>query len=188
MTGDVTVISGPSGVGKGTVVHALAAAYPEVWISISATTRPPRPGEVDGVDYFFVDDAAFDELIATDGLLEWALVHGSARYGTPTAAVIEAVEAGRRVILEIELQGARQVRGRLPGARYVFLAPPDEGTLVDRLRGRGTETEVQVQRRLQTAKDELAAAGEFDHVLINDDLGQAVAELVELLGLRRPLR
>jgi guanylate kinase len=183
VTGDLTVISGPSGVGKGTVVHALASAHPEVWISVSATTRPPRPGEVEGVDYFFVDDAAFDRLIASNGLLEWALVHSSARYGTPSAPVLEAVDAGRRVILEIELQGARQVRERLPGARYVFLAPPDDRTLGHRLRGRGTETEEQVQRRLRTAQDELAAAGEFDHVVVNDDLGQATAELVELLGL-----
>ncbi|MBA3021287.1 guanylate kinase [Propionicimonas sp.] len=183
MTGDLTVISGPSGVGKGTVVHALASEHPEVWISVSATTRPPRPGEEDGVDYFFVSEAEFDELIASDGLLEWALVHGSARYGTPRAAVMAAVAAGRRVILEIELQGARQVRVRLPGARYIFLAPPDDLTLGDRLRGRGTETEEQVQRRLRTAAEELAAAGEFDHVVVNDDLGQAVAELVELLGL-----
>jgi guanylate kinase len=183
VTGDLTVISGPSGVGKGTVVRALAADHPEVWISVSATTRPPRPGEHDGVDYFFVTEAEFDELLASDGLLEWALVHGSARYGTPRAAVMAAVAAGRRVILEIELQGARQVRVRLPGARYIFLAPPDDATLGDRLRGRGTETEEQVQRRLHTAAGELAAAGEFDHVVVNDDLGQAVAELVELLGL-----
>lgn len=183
MTGDVTVISGPSGVGKGTVVRALASAYPQVWVSISATTRPPRPGERDGVDYFFVDDHAFDELISTNGLLEWAQVHGSARYGTPREPVATAMADGRRVILEIELQGARQVRGNLDGARYVFLMPPDDATLQQRLRGRGTETEEQVRRRLQTAAGELAAAGEFDHVVVNDDLGQTVAELVELLGL-----
>ncbi len=183
MTGDVTVISGPSGVGKGTVVRALASAYPQVWVSISATTRPPRVGERDGVDYYFVDDATFDDLIATDGLLEWALVHGSARYGTSSAPVLAAVAEGRRVILEIELEGSRQVRTRLPGARYVFLAPPSPDALLARLQHRGTETEAQVARRLQTAEQELAAAGEFDHVIVNDDLGQAVAELVELLGL-----
>lgn len=183
MTGDVTVISGPSGVGKGTVVRALAGAYPQVWVSVSVTTRPPRPGERDGVDYCFIDDAAFDELIARDGLLEWAEVHGSARYGTPRDPVMAAVADGRCVILEIELQGARQVRTRLDGARYVFLMPPDDATLQQRLRGRGTETEEQVRRRLRTAEAELAAAGEFDHVIVNDDLGQTVAELVELLGL-----
>jgi guanylate kinase len=183
VTGDLTVISGPSGVGKGTVVRALAAAYPQVWVSISATTRPPRVGERDGVDYFFIDDAAFDELIATDGLLEWATVHRSARYGTPSAPVEAAVAAGRRVILEIELQGARQVRQRIPGARYVFLAPPNNEALRDRLAGRGTETAEQMERRMETAVVELAARNEFDHVVVNDDLGQAVAELVELLGL-----
>lgn len=183
MNGDITVISGPSGVGKGTIVRALASEHPEVWVSISATTRPPRPGEVDGRDYFFVSDEAFDELIASDGLLEWAQVHGAARYGTPKAPVLAAVADGRRVILEIELQGSRQVRERLPGARYVFVAPPDAQTLLERLHGRGTETEEQVRRRLETAQTELAAAGEFDHVLVNDELGRAVAELVELLGL-----
>ena len=183
MSGDVTVISGPSGVGKGTIVRALASAHPEVWVSISATTRPARPGEVDGRDYFFVSDATFDELVATDGLLEWAQGHGTARYGTPEAPVLAAVADGRRVILEIELQGSRQVRRRLPGARYVFIAPPDPETLLERLHGRGTETEAQVQRRLETAQVELAAAGEFDHVVVNDELGRAVAELVDLLGL-----
>lgn len=183
MTADVTVISGPSGVGKGTVVRALADAHPQVWVSVSATTRPPRPGERDGVDYHFVSDAEFDRLIATDGLLEWAEVHGSARYGTPSGPVTDALAAGRPVILEIELQGARQIRDRLPGARYVFLTAPDEETLVGRLRDRGTETEEQVRRRLQTAEGELAAAGEFDHIVVNDELGQTVAELVELLGL-----
>lgn len=183
MTGDVTVISGPSGVGKGTVVAALVKEHPEVWVSVSATTRQPRAGEREAIDYFFVTDDEFDRLIASNGLLEWALVHGSARYGTPTQAVQSAVQAGRKVILEIELQGARQVRQTLPGARFVFIAPPDTQTLQQRLRGRGTETEDQVLRRLQTAEGEIAAAAEFDHVIVNDDLGQAVAELVELLGL-----
>lgn len=183
MSGAVTVISGPSGVGKGTVVRALAQGHPQVWVSISATTRPPRPGEVDGRDYYFVSEAEFDDLIATDGLLEWAQVHGSARYGTPAAPVLQAVADGRQVILEIELQGSRQVRTRLPGARYIFISPPDVDTLLTRLRGRGTESEEQVRRRLQTAQVELAAAGEFDHVVVNDDLGATVAELVELLGL-----
>jgi len=164
-------------------VRALASAYPQVWVSISATTRPPRPGEQDGREYYFVSDAEFDELVATDGLLEWAQVHGAARYGTPLAPVLAAVDADRRVLLEIELQGSRQVRRRLPGARYVFIAPPDAETLLARLRGRGTESEEQVRRRLQTAQTELAAAGEFDHVVVNDELAASVAELVELLGL-----
>ncbi|MEZ5129402.1 MAG: guanylate kinase [Micropruina glycogenica] len=183
MSGDVTVISGPTAVGKGTVVQALKARHPEVWVSVSATTRPPRPTEVDGVHYHFVSNADFDVLVATDGLLEWATVHGRDRYGTPSAPVEAAVERGERVILEIDLQGARQVRQRLPGARLVFIAPPNWAELVNRLVGRGTETAEQRERRLRTAQVELAAADEFDHVVVNDDLGRAVDDLVSLLGL-----
>ncbi|GAA0345625.1 guanylate kinase [Micropruina glycogenica] len=183
MSGDVTVISGPTAVGKGTVVQALKARHPEVWVSVSATTRPPRPTEVDGVHYHFVSNADFDELVATDGLLEWATVHGRDRYGTPSAPVEAAVERGERVILEIDLQGARQVRQRLPGARLVFIAPPNWAELVNRLVGRGTETAEQRERRLRTAQVELAAADEFDHLVVNDDLGRAVDDLVSLLGL-----
>jgi guanylate kinase len=183
VSGDVTVISGPTAVGKGTVVQALRAQHPEVWVSVSATTREPRPTEVDGVHYNFVSESEFDALVATDGLLEWAVVHGVARYGTPAAPVRAAVAAGRRVILEIEVQGARQVKQRLPEVRTVFIAPPTWDTLKDRLVGRGTETAEQMARRLRTAETELALAAEFDHVVVNDDLGRAVAELVELLGL-----
>lgn len=183
MSGDVTVISGPTAVGKGTVVQALKARHPEVWVSVSATTRPPRPTEVDGVHYHFVSNADFDVLVATDGLLKWATVHGRDRYGTPSAPVEAAVERGERVILEIDLQGARQVRQRLPGARLVFIAPPNWAELVNRLVGRGTETAEQRERRLRTAQVELAAADEFDHVVVNDDLGRAVDDLVSLLGL-----
>ena len=183
MSGDVTVISGPTAVGKGTVVQALKARHPEVWVSVSATTRPPRPTEIDGVHYHFVSNADFDVLVATDGLLEWATVHGRDRYGTPSAPVEAAVERGERVILEIDLQGARQVRQRLPGARLVFNAPPNWAELVNRLVGRGTETAEQRERRLRTAQVELAAADEFDHVVVNDDLGRAVDDLVSLLGL-----
>ena len=183
MSGDATVISGPTAVGKGTVVQALKARHPEVWVSVSATTRPPRPTEVDGVHYHFVSNADFDVLVATDGLLEWATVHGRDRYGTPSAPVEAAVERGERVILEIDLQGARQVRQRLPGARLVFIAPPNWAELVNRLVGRGTETAEQRERRLRTAQVELAAADEFDHVVVNDDLGRAVDDLVSLLGL-----
>ena len=183
MSGDVTVISGPTAVGKGTVVQALKARHPEVWVSVSATTRPPRPTEVDGVHYHFVSNADFDVLVATDGLLEWATVHGRDRYGTPSAPVEAAVERGERVILEIDLQGARQVRQRLPGARLVFIAPPNWAELVNRLVGRGTEPAEQRERRLRTAQVELAAADEFDHVVVNDDLGRAVDDLVSLLGL-----
>lgn len=183
MTPGITVISGPAGVGKGTVVRLLKEQHPEVWVSVSATTRPPRPGEVDGVHYRFLSDDAFDRLIAEGGLLEWAVVHGRHRYGTPVAPVLEAAAADRPVILEIDLEGARQVRERLPGARFVFIAPPDWDTLVGRLSGRGTETPAQVERRLQTAQVELAAAREFDEVIVNDELGATVAELVSSVGL-----
>lgn len=183
MSGDVTVISGPTAVGKGTVVQALRELHPELWVSVSATTRSPRPGEVEGQHYLFVSDEEFDELIASGGLLEWALVHGTDRYGTPAAPVRAAVAAGRRVILEIEVQGARQVRANLPEVRTVFIAPPSWDVLRERLVGRGTETPEQMARRLRTAEDEIAVAREFDHVVVNDDLGTAVGQLVELLGL-----
>lgn len=183
MRGDVTVISGPTAVGKGTVVSALKSRYPQVWVSVSATTRPPRPGEIDGVHYLFVDDAEFDELVGTDGLLEWAIVHGRHRYGTPAAPLRAAVAAGRHVILEIDLQGARQVRDHLPEARFVFIAPPSWEVLTQRLFDRGTERASERERRLQTARLEMSAQHEFDHVIVNDDLGQAVQDLVDLLGL-----
>lgn len=141
MIGDVTVISGPTAVGKGTVVAELRRRHPQVWVSVSATTRRPRPAEVEGEHYLFLDDAAFDQLIASDGLLEWATVHGSARYGTPAAPVRAAVAAGKHVILEIDLQGARQVFEHLDGVRSVFIAPPDRDALRQRLVGRGTETD-----------------------------------------------
>ena len=183
MRGDITVISGPTAVGKGTVVSALRLRCPQVWVSVSATTRAPRPLERDGVDYLFVSDADFDNLVEHDGLLEWATVHGVHRYGTPAAPVEAAVAAGKHVILEIDLQGARQVRQKLPGVRTVFLEPPSWDVLVDRLVGRGTETEEQRERRLKTAREELAAASEFDYRVVNDDLGCTVDTLVDLLGL-----
>ncbi|OKL54301.1 guanylate kinase [Bowdeniella nasicola] len=179
----VLVLVGPSGVGKGTVVAALRARNPQVWVSISATTRQPRIGEVDGVHYFFVTPEKFSELVDTDGMLEWAWVHQTDRYGTPRRAVEERIATGTPVILEIDLQGARQVRTTMPEAIFVFLAPPNKQELFARLRGRGTESEVQIQRRIQTAEDELAAMDEFDHVVVNDTIDQAVADLEKLLGL-----
>lgn len=179
----LTVVSGPTAVGKGTVVSRLRAENPDVFVSVSATTRSPRPGELDGVHYMFVSDEEFDELIAMGELLEWAVVHGVNRYGTPKAPLLAALATGREAILEIDLQGARQVRRAWPTARFVFLAPPSWEELVRRLVGRSTETEEQRRRRLESAKDEMAAMAEFDHVVVNSEVGQAVKELVGLVGL-----
>ncbi|PCC26617.1 guanylate kinase [Glutamicibacter sp. BW78] len=179
----VTVLAGPTAVGKGTVSTYIRDHYPEVWLSVSATTRDPRPGEQDGVHYFFVGPQAFDELVRAGDMLEWAVVHGRNRYGTIRTKVEEAVAAGRRVLLEIDLQGARQVKESLPEAKFVFLAPPSWEELVRRLIGRGTESEEEQQRRLDTAKLELAAESEFDVTIVNDDIRRAADELVSQMGL-----
>jgi guanylate kinase len=179
----LTVLAGPTAVGKGTVSAAVRRLYPQVWLSVSATTRPPRPGEVDGVHYHFVDDAEFDRMIADGELLEWAVVHRRARYGTPRGPVDQALVEGRAALLEIDLQGARQVRASMPEAHFVFLAPPSWDELQRRLVGRGTETTAQRERRLQTAREELRAAEEFDAVVVNVSVEQAVEDLVGLMGL-----
>jgi guanylate kinase len=180
----VTVLAGPTAVGKGTVSAAIRARYPEIWLSVSATTRAPRPGEIDGVHYRFVGEEEFSRLIEDGQMLEWAVVHGRNKYGTPRGPVEEMVAAGRPVLLEIDLAGARQVRETLPGARFVFLAPPDWDTLVHRLVGRGTEDEEERERRLATARVELAAEGEFDVTIVNDSVDRAADELARLLGVR----
>lgn len=177
--GRLIVLSGPSGVGKTTVVRRLRTQAPQLWVSVSATTRFPRPGETDGVHYLFVSDEQFDRLVADDDLLEWAQ-YADNRYGTPRGPV-EAVRAtGTPVLLEIEIEGARQVRARVPDALLVFLAPPSRDVLVERLTGRGTEPDEVVESRLALAEAELAAAPEFDEVLVNDDLDDVVARLVAL--------
>ncbi|MFV0433524.1 MAG: guanylate kinase [Leucobacter sp.] len=178
----LTVLAGPTAVGKGTVAAYVREHYPEVRLSISATTRPPRPGEEHGRHYFFVDDEEFDRMLAADELLEWATVHNKYRYGTPRGPVTEAAERGEPMLLEIDLQGARQVRASMPEARLVFLAPPSWEELVRRLVGRGTEDEEERNRRLDTAKVELAAADEFDEVIVNDEVPRAAARLVELMS------
>jgi guanylate kinase len=155
--------------------------FPDVWVSVSVTTRQPRPGEVDGVDYVFIDYAEFDRLIADGDLLEWAEVHGAARYGTRRSAVEEHLSAGHPVLLEIDLQGARQVREHMPEALLVFLAPPNREELERRLLGRGTEDPEERVRRLQTAEIEMAAMDEFDVTIVNDDVATAAGELVDLL-------
>lgn len=184
MSGRVVVISGPTAVGKGTLVNRLRRLdLPDLWVSVSATTRAPRPGEQNGRDYLFVSEEEFDHLIATGGLLEWAEVHGAARYGTPREPVEAAIAEDKVVLLEIELQGARQVRRSWPGATFIFLAPPSTNELVRRLAGRGTETPEVQQRRLRTAEVEMAARHEFDHIVVNDDVSRATQQLLDLLRL-----
>ncbi len=176
----LTVLSGPSGVGKSTVVGYLRKVHPEVWLSVSVTTRKPRPGERDGVQYHFVDDDEFDKLIANGELLEWAEFAGN-RYGTPRQAVLERLEAGVPVLLEIDLQGARQVRQTMVEARLVFLAPPSWDELVRRLTGRGTESPEVIERRLSVARVELAAESEFDITLVNTSVEDVARELLALM-------
>lgn len=178
-TGRLIVLSGPSGVGKTTVVRLLRERAPQLWVSVSATTRFPRPGEVDGVNYLFVTDDQFDRLVRDDDLLEWAPYAGH-RYGTPRAPVQAVRATGTPVLLEIEIDGARQVRQAVPDAYLVFLSPPSQDELVARLTGRGTEDSEVVAQRLARARAELAAADEFDEVIVNDDLERVVDRLVAL--------
>lgn len=177
----LVVLAGPTAVGKGTVSAHIRENYPGVHLSISATTRRPRHGEVDGVHYYFVSDEEFDRKIAAGELLEWARVHNSHRYGTPRPPIDAALGQGERVLLEIDLQGARSVRRAMPEALLVFLLPPSWEELVRRLIGRGTEDPEEQQRRLATAKVELAAQDEFDARVVNHDVGQAAREVVELM-------
>jgi guanylate kinase len=183
----LTVLAGPTAVGKGTVSAQVRKSHPHVWISVSVTTRAPRPGEVDGIHYRFIDDARFDELVDKGALLEWAVVHGSARYGTPRQPVEGALRDGRLALLEIDLQGARQVRQAMPDALFVFLAPPSWDELVRRLAGRGTESDAERARRLETAVAELAAQPEFDATVVNTDVQTAAQELVGLMSSAREI-
>lgn len=181
MTANLTVIAGPTAVGKGTVIKHILEHNPQIKLSVSATTRAPRPGEVDGVSYFFMTKPEFESKIAQGEMLEWAQVHGDNYYGTPKQPVLDALNAGQSVILEIDLQGVRQVRQAWPDAKFIFIAPPSWDELVSRLRGRGTETEEQMAKRLETAKVELAAESEFDVTVINNEVAECAAKVVELI-------
>ncbi len=183
--GRLVVLAGPTAVGKGAVSAFIRDNHPEIQLSISATTRRPRPGEVDGVHYFFVSDAEFDRMIASHELLEWAVVHNSYRYGTPRTPIDAALDSGKSVLLEIDLQGARAVRAQRPDAILVFLLPPTWEELVRRLTGRGTEDPAEQARRLETARVELAAQDEFDYRVVNSEVRLAAREVVELVSVPR---
>jgi guanylate kinase len=185
--GRVVVLSGPSAVGKSTLVRCLRERIPDLHFSVSATTRAPRPGEVDGVDYHFVSFDRFQHLIDDGALLEWAEIHGGLhRSGTVAGPVRDAVAAGRPVLIEVDLAGARAVKQAMPEAITVFLAPPSWEALEARLIGRGTETPEIIQRRLTTARTELGAQRDFDQVVVNSQLESACSELVSLLVVNTP--
>jgi len=180
VSGHLFVISGPSGAGKGTLLGRVVPHLKRVWVAVSATTRQPRTGEIDSVHYNFLSAEEFESLIAVDGLLEWATVHGE-RYGTPKAAVLEHLAAGDDVILEIDPQGACQVRQAYPQALLLFVAPPSLAELRRRLEARGTESAAAIERRLETARQELEMLPRYDKVIVNDDLEVATAELLAWL-------
>jgi len=177
----LTVIAGPTAVGKGTVVRYLLEQNPEILVSVSATTRQPRAGEVHGREYLFVTNEAFDQMIARNELLEYAVVHQLNRYGTPRAPVEQAIKAGKQMILEIDIQGAQQVKESMPEANLIFIAPPDLDELKRRLVGRGTESPEEIAIRLGTAEIEMKAQEWFDHVVINRDVAQCAQEVLDLM-------
>ncbi len=180
--GSLTVLAGPSGVGKGTLLARLLQQHPELQVSISVTTRSPRPGEINGQHYFFASRSEFDQMVAKGELLEWAEFAGNC-YGTPRAPIEQAIAQGQQVILEIELLGARQVRANFPKAQQIFVMPPSAEALEARIRSRGQDAEDAIAKRLNQAKVELAAADEFDLKIVNDDLDKALAELEAALML-----
>ena len=183
-SGNLTVITGPSGVGKGTIVRKILESHSDVWLSISATTRQPRSGEIDGEHYFFLEKEKFREIIDNKGFLEWAKFSNNF-YGTPKKIVNEKIEKGINVLLEIELEGSRQIRKSFPEALQIFLAPPNLTELEKRIRGRGTETEESIKDRLAIANKELMAKKEFDAVVINKDVEKAFNEIEDLMGLEK---
>lgn len=179
-TGNFFVISGPSGAGKGTLVKRLLEQVPDAWLSVSATTREPREGEEDGKHYHFLSKERFDELIREDGFLEWANVHSN-KYGTPRAQVERAIAEGKQVILEIDVQGAFQIKEKIPESILVFIEPPSLEILEERLRGRGTETEDVIAARMNVATLELLEKIKYDIAIVNDDLDLATSELVDFV-------
>ena len=179
-TGNLFVISGPSGAGKGTLVKALIEQVPDAWLSVSATTRKPREGEVDGKHYHFISNDQFDDLVRQDGFLEWAQVHSN-KYGTPRAQVEQAIAEGKQAILEIDVQGAFQIKEKIPQSILVFIEPPSLEILEERLRGRGTETEDVIAARMSVATMELLEKIKYDIAIVNDDLDVAAKELVDFV-------
>ncbi len=179
-TGNLFVISGPSGAGKGTLVKALIEQVPDAWLSVSATTREPREGEVNGREYFFISNDQFDDLVRQDGFLEWAQVHSN-KYGTPRAQVEQAIAEGKQAILEIDVQGAFQIKEKIPQSILVFIEPPSLEILEERLRGRGTETEDVIAARMSVATMELLEKIKYDIAIVNDDLDVASKELVDFV-------
>lgn len=179
--GKIVIVSGPSGAGKSTVLAQVMAAVDKPYFSISATTRAPRPGEVDGVDYHYITREAFQEMIREDALLEYAEYVGN-YYGTPKRPIYDHVAEGYTVFLDVEVQGYRQLRAKVPEALSVFIAPPSLEVLAQRLRSRGTETEEKIAGRLKTAEAEIALAPTYDHVVVNDEVDRAAREILEILG------
>ena len=181
-SGRLFVITGPSGVGKGTIVSRLLSIYKKVWLSVSSTTRKPRAGEIHGEHYFFTAREDFNQLIASGGFLEWAEFAGNF-YGTPVDAVQTKIKEGRTVLLEIELEGARQVKKSYKNAFMIFIAPPDFNELEKRIRGRATDSEMSIKKRLERAQEELKAKKEFDAIVINNDLEKAVKDVALVMNL-----
>jgi guanylate kinase len=184
--GQLIVFTGPSGVGKGTLLRVLRQRHPELCVAVSATTRSPRPGEVDGRDYYFVTRSQFEDMRDRDELLEWAEFAGNC-YGTPRTSVESLIQQGRIVVLEIELEGARQVRQCCSDAFSIFILPPSSIELEARLRSRASDSEAAISRRLQRAQEEIAAASEFDLQVVNDDLETALVQLERVLFADCPI-
>jgi guanylate kinase len=174
--GKLIVLTGPSGVGKGTLMNAILQRYPELHYSVSTTTRSPRPGEVNGKNYHFITRSEFEKLVTQGEFLEWAEFAGNC-YGTPREAVLNHIQSGKLVVLEIELEGARQIRHTFPSALSIFILPPSFAELEKRIRGRGQDAEEAISRRLNRAEEEIAAADEFDLQIINNDFEQALQEI-----------